>query len=464
MKVVLLTFVSAFHQNLIYIVTDGAGPAAFTLTRDYLSRNLFSEKFQVGSVITHSADSYITDSAAGATAFACQTRTNNGFIGIDPNFVPIPSFLEAAKLKGYTTGVVLNNDITDATPASFYAHTRDRSYHDVIANQLVNGTEFGTTIDLIIGGGIRHFIPQTMKGSKRLDNVNLLEGAKEHGWRTVISSIQEFWKLNKNTELPLLAPLVMGDLPYEIDRPAHVPSLKDQVVKTLEIMENQNNKFVLLIESARIDWAGHANSPAALVQEMIEFERMLVIVYEFASKYPNTLVISTSDHETGGITLGSTDHSPYRYFPHKLSSVKRSVEYISAELIPLKLGIKALHKELVKYLGFRLTTKELKLVYSGYLNTISTESYLFPWNIGEVLKERTEIGMSTHGHTAVDVPLFTFGNAKYRREHPLQGTIHNHQLGNYIWNYLGLDYKKSKSLLRNQETRDPHGRPAVPEK
>ena len=97
-------------------------------------------------------DSLITDSAAGATAFACGIKTYNRAIGVDPGRRPCGTVLEAAKLAGYLTGMVVTSKITDATPACFVSHVLDRGYENAIAEQLIGNGPLNRTVDLLFGG------------------------------------------------------------------------------------------------------------------------------------------------------------------------------------------------------------------------------------------------------------------------------------------------------------------------
>jgi alkaline phosphatase len=96
----------------------------------------------VGQSRTRSANSWITDSAAGATAFSCALKSYNGAIGVNATQQPCGTILEAAKALGYATGLVVTSQITDATPASFSAHVTWRKYENEIAVQQVGSGKF----------------------------------------------------------------------------------------------------------------------------------------------------------------------------------------------------------------------------------------------------------------------------------------------------------------------------------
>ncbi|MFW9769091.1 MAG: alkaline phosphatase, partial [Candidatus Thorarchaeota archaeon] len=58
------------------------------------------------SIITSSANSAVTDSAAAATAMATGLKTNNGFISIDSSHVILETILEYAQTLNKATGII----------------------------------------------------------------------------------------------------------------------------------------------------------------------------------------------------------------------------------------------------------------------------------------------------------------------------------------------------------------------
>ena len=154
-------------KNVIFFVTDGMGPASLSMARSFnqhihdlqINDILTLDQHFIGSSRTRSSDSLVTDSAAGATAFACALKSYNGAIGVDPDHKPCGTVLEAAKLAGYLTGLVVTTRITDATPASFSSHVDYRWQEDLIATHQLGGYPLGRVVDLLMGGGRSHFYP-----------------------------------------------------------------------------------------------------------------------------------------------------------------------------------------------------------------------------------------------------------------------------------------------------------------
>lgn len=109
---------------------------------------------------------------------------------------------------------------------------------------------------------------------------------------------------------------------YEIDRnPEQQPALHEMVAKALSILEKKSKEqgtgFFLMIEGSRIDMAAHINDPAAHVHDILEYQQTAQLVKEFVDHHPNTVMISTSDHETGGFTAGrqvGEDYPEYKWY------------------------------------------------------------------------------------------------------------------------------------------------------
>lgn len=276
-------------KNVILMIGDGMGVSQVYagLTANKGSLHLERSKF-VGFSKTYSANNYITDSAAGGTAIACGTKTNNGVIGMDPAGNQLKSMLEYAAENGLATGVIASCAITHATPASFVAHQPSRKMEEEIAVDFVN-----SDITLFIGGGQKFF-------ANRADNVNLLEQLKEKGFQVALN-MDEVKKVSSGK----LAGLVAEEHPAAY--PERGEFLPESVETALTILEKNNKGFFLMVEGSQIDWAGHANDKDMAVQEMLDFDRAIKVAFDYADQHPNTLVVITADHETGGMSLTGGD-------------------------------------------------------------------------------------------------------------------------------------------------------------
>lgn len=308
----------AGKRNMIFMVSDGMGPTSLSLTRSFrqvesglpIEDVLVLDQHLIGSSRTRSSSSLITDSAAGATAFSCGKKSYNGAISVLPDHSPCGTVLEAAKKAGYMTGLVVTTRITDATPACFAAHVNRREEEDRIAEQMIGDYPLGRVVDLMLGGGMCHFLPNSTKGSCRKDDKDVIEMAKDKGFN-YIGNRKDFDGLGSGgaVKLPLLGLFAPTDIPYEVDRRNMnniYPSLDEMAQTALNALRDatrdSDQGFFLMIEGSRIDHAGHGNDPVAQVHEVLAYDKAFASVLDFLDKDDvEGVLVGTSDHETGGL-------------------------------------------------------------------------------------------------------------------------------------------------------------------
>lgn len=279
-------------KNVILLVGDGMGLSQVSASVYFKDGQSNFEQFPVvGLSKTSSSAQLITDSAAGATAFASGIKTYNGAVGVAPDSTHVATIPELLKDKGYVSGVVATSSITHATPACFYAHVPSRSMHEQIASQLVDGD-----MRFFAGGGIDYFV-------RRSDSLNLLESLKTKGFSV------------DTTSMPAQA--TDGRMAVLLGANAIVPQgdggtsfLPEASMLAIENLSKNEAGFFLMIEGSQIDWGGHGNNADYLISELLDFDKTIGMVLEFAKNNPETLVVVTADHETGGFTL-SADEGNY---------------------------------------------------------------------------------------------------------------------------------------------------------
>jgi alkaline phosphatase len=272
-------------KNVILLIGDGMGVSHVHAGLTANKGKLFLENFKhIGFANTSSANKYVTDSAAGGTALSIGKKTTNGTIGMDENKNPGKSILEEAEDKGLATGLVSTSAITHATPASFIAHQEKRNMYEEIAADFLK-----TDIDVFIGGGYKHF-------TERKDGRNLVEELKQKGYR-VEQDINSIKKVKEGKLAGLTAPGHNGRMEERGDM------LPVATNTAINILSNNKKGFFLMVEGSQIDWGAHAGSTIYIVEDMFDFDRTIGVVLEFASKNKETLVIVTSDHETGGMAI-----------------------------------------------------------------------------------------------------------------------------------------------------------------
>lgn len=272
-------------KNVILLIGDGMGLAqiyaGYTANKGKL--NMFNIPTE-GFSITKSSDSYITDSAAGATAMASGQKSNNRFIGVDEKGKSLESIAEKLTKKSFKTAIISCGDITDATPAAFYAHQLDRSYNAAIAEDFLTNSS-----DILIGGGTKEF-------TSRKDGKNLGELLKQKGY----TFSDKFSALDtiKNNRF-----VVLEDAAVVSRKNGRGEFLAKSLLKATTTFAKSPNPFFIMAEGAQIDYGGHSNNVEYVVRELLDFDRLVGQAMEFVDKNPETLLIVTADHETGGLSL-----------------------------------------------------------------------------------------------------------------------------------------------------------------
>jgi alkaline phosphatase len=482
-------------RNMIFMISDGMGPTSLSLTRSFRQTQsglpvddvLVMDQHLIGSSRTRSTSSLITDSAAGATAFSCGLKSYNGAISVLPDHSPCGTVLEAAKKAGYMTGLVVTTRITDATPACFAAHVNLRAEEDKIAEQMVGEYPLGRVVDLMLGGGRCHFLPNTTEGSCRQDDTDVVKMAEAKDW-SYVSDRKSFDGLNlgSGVKLPLLGLFATTDIPYEVDRRQMndvFPSLDEMAQTALnalsEATRDSDKGFFLMIEGSRIDHAGHSNDPVAQVHEVLAYDKAFASVLEFLDKDDvEGVLVGTSDHETGGLATARRKYSThplawtrltpvelhkeypiYRWYPDALLNSTHSAENLAAQLahhikFHPPLGKPAMSNYvrailLEQGLGVHdATDAEIDAILDtsdGALPTV----YVF----ADIISRRAQVGWTTHGHSAVDVNVYA-SNPKHAS--PLIGNHENTEIGDFIREYLDVDLegvtkelKEKSALLAN---------------
>ncbi|KAF2677317.1 alkaline phosphatase-like protein [Lentithecium fluviatile CBS 122367] len=452
-------------KNLVFMVSDGMGPTSLSLTRSFLqfqngapwSEQLVIDQHMIGQSRTRSSSSLITDSAAGATAFSCASKSYNGAISVTPDHEPCGTVLEAAKKAGYMTGLVVTTRITDATPACFAAHVNMRSEEDRIAEQMVGEYPLGRVVDLMFGGGRCHFLPNSTDSSCRADNKDVVGLAKKHGF-SYISDRKAFDNLKGGSglEFPMLGLFADGDIPYEIDRRNEndiYPSLHEmtQVALTAlsEATRDSDKGFFLMVEGSRIDHAGHHNDPAAQVHEVLAYDKAFTTVLDFLKKDKTQgVMVSTSDHETGGLATARqlhTSYPQYLWYPGPLANASHSAERLSVEY--------------AKYLANEPSdAAKTTFVVDSITNGLGIEDHSDDevtnllkdpdtalYQYADMISRRSQTGWSTHGHSAADVNIYS---SDPKIASALVGNHENTEVGDFLRNYLGVDVEAVTEELK----------------
>lgn len=451
----------ATPKNVILFIADGTGPASLTMARDYLRDQegrdaLALDSIQIGSVRTHSSDSRVTDSAASATALAAGVKTYNGAIAVDTLQRPVASVLEAAEERGMATGLVATSRITHATPAAFAAHVPSRNMEDEIARQMVP-----QGVDVLFGGGRRHFTADSTLGGSRADSLDLLAEARAEGYQVVLDREGFSGEL----QTPVLGLFTPDHMAYEIDRDSTAePSLAEMTTKAIDLLNDGENGFFLMVEGSRIDHAGHANDAAAHLHDLLAYNEAVAAALDFARRDGQTLVLAVSDHETGGLSLGrSVDGvGVYAWEPAVLAEIKGSHGAIIGALLaanePARSDTPSAQADsaatarsenaLASVVGDLTGVDDLSEDEAAGLEAALADGALLNALLSEIVSRRAVIGWTTSGHTAVDVPLYAYGPGHER----LVGNHENTIVGEVIADVLGLDLDALTEALQAQQS------------
>lgn len=283
-------------KNIILMIGDGMGLAQITAGMYMNGNKLHLERIKnIGLHKPYASNNLVTDSAAGATAFACGVKTYNGAIGMDGKVKSVPTILEMAMKEGMATGVIATSTITHATPASFYAHVEQRKQQEDIAEFFLENQ-----VDFFVGGGLKFF------QNREKDERDIMAELTAKGYQ-MSSYFKENFTSVKIDSTKKFGYLVSNDSPLTVA--AGRKYLQPATEKAIKHLNRNNEKgFFLMVEGSQIDWGGHANKTDYIISEMIDFDNTIGSVLDFAEADGETLVIITADHETGGFAInpGST--------------------------------------------------------------------------------------------------------------------------------------------------------------
>ena len=406
-------------HNIIMVIADGMGPAYTTGYRYYnddpkteaVEGTIF-DKYLVGMASTYPApvSGYVTDSAAGATALSAGIKTYNGAIAMDVDKNPVETVLERAKQYGLKTGAVVTSQVNHATPASYLAHNEYRRNYNEIADSYVDDRIKGQLkFDVLFGGGWQYFIR---------DDRQLVDELTSQG----VQYIDAYQQLSTLTnDKPALGLFADVGLPHALDD-SNRYRLSAMTKTATELLASEDKGYFLLVEASQVDWAGHSNDISAAMAEMDDLAKTIEYLESYVAQTPNTTVILTADHSTGGLTLAA--HGEYKWQPELLKKQLHSPKIIAASITEQKLAKPALDK----LFNFELSQDEFALITAA-TNEAETKladyeklskaaqnkqrkpsaEYIVAKAVKKIIDGRTNTGWTSGGHTAIDVPIIAFG-------------------------------------------------------
>lgn len=440
-------------KNVILMISDGTSLSTVSLARwmqAYMhpgQARLHLDPYLCGTVRTSCSNAPIGDSAPTTSCYVSGQPSISGFVSTYPYscgeadlypidtaraYQPTLTLLEAARLeRGASTGLVFTCEFPHATPADCSAHSYNRSKYEWIVPQMVHNR-----LDVVIGGG-----------------ASLLKAEEEAYLRG------EGWAVHRNDLAAMRADTASRmwslyadyDMSYELDRDtAQQPSLAEMTTTALGKLSRNPRGFFLMVEGSKVDWAAHANDPAALYSDFLAFDKAVGAALDFARKNGETAVIVTSDHGNSGISIGRESCPDYSRISKQRLFDQLARYRLSADGFAAKLNASPrseVQQIFQEYAGFELTDSELQALdnCADYKQSPipadqrkpSAEASLYSNSLSglmaQVITARTCIGFTTSGHTGEDVFLACYHPAGTRPE----GMVTNVELNHYLASLFG---------------------------
>jgi len=413
-------------------------------------KELNFQKFEaVGYQTTHDATSFAPDSASTATALSSGFKTWSGTIGLRPegnksgnkvenvntNNIPKTIAERLKAEKGMKIGIVSTVTINHATPAAYYSHAPSRNDYYEIALQMAD-----SDFDYFGGGTINK-----PTGNNK-DQKDAYEVLKEKGYR-IVNTKEEILALNNEAgKVYAVTPRTQGGaMPYAIDNEKEDLTLTDFVKKGIDVLDNEKEGFFMMVESGKVDWAGHANDAKTNISDVLAFEDSIDVAIDFAKKHPKeTLIIVTGDHETGGMTIGQATTGydtaieilenqkiSYEAFDNLLNEMIAKNPALTLEEVMLiiteNFGLKNEYADGEgddPYMALELSNSEVERLKVAFAETMkpkdqkddSEEAYRLyggynPLSVTltHILNNKAGIGWTSYSHTGVPVPVYATG-------------------------------------------------------
>lgn len=320
--VMMLFFLSGCQSDkkakyIFLFIADGMGTTHVSATESYLSykagklggEQLLMTQFPYyGMATTHGAVKNVSCSAAAGTAIACGEKVLGGTIGISRDGVNLKSMAYELKEDGYKVGIFTTVPINHATPAAFYAHNSSRlNYHEISSEIPASGFDF------FGGSGFLQF-------NGKDNDKESTDAILERGGYTVCYGVEEFRNESVGKDKVVFcqaknrgksAGYYVSDGLEELGVKSTGGAVEESDATMSEMLElaleyfGDEEPFFIMGEGGIIDWASHENRTMSVIDGVLDFDAAIKVAYEFYKKHPKqTLIVVTSDHETGGMSLG----------------------------------------------------------------------------------------------------------------------------------------------------------------
>lgn len=317
-------------QNVIVMVADGQGFNTLKATEYYTGAAAPFAQFDVKlGMQTSSALNPLgydpagmaanfnyalrgaTDSAAAATAMFSGQKVADGRINWGSDNAPLTTFFEQAAAGGKSIGAVSSVQISHATPAAVYGHNPNRSNYAQIAQEAIYG-DYHDNLKVVFGAGHPDYDVNGQWNPAVTDRyvgyapayADLVGGS--NGW-SYIEARAAFESLADGPTPDKVFGVAQVNTTLQYDRSnaalnTNVPSLETMTRAALNVLDNNETGFAVMIEGGAVDWANHGNNLNRMLEEQIDFNASVQAVIDWVnsnSSWDETLLIVTADHECG---------------------------------------------------------------------------------------------------------------------------------------------------------------------
>lgn len=469
-------------KNVILFIGDGMGLqqiSLLTLQRRTLNPTDPPTSFErlmndhhYGLADTYMLDGLAVDSAASATQIACGVLTRTQVIGLNAQGYPCYTVLEHAHALGKATGLITDTRVTHATPAAFAAKQVWRRFEPQIADDLITGVS-RDKVQVILGGGARYLIPQGTRfsdvpgctgidgsvdgSSSRGDAVNVIAQAQANDYEFACTA-QQLADIPSAAGTKVLGLFARSGFPAYPQRASvpGIPTILEMTSKTIDILDKDPQGFFLMVEAGQIDWGAHENDPAYVLEAMKRADETVLYLMDYVEQHPDTLLIVTADHETGG--MGFSYHADddvvetlpsglVHTNPHNFADAAAAYDFITRQTMsygaiinpvrtqlyqgvflpnpnyPIEQAIQDLMDRVAQYTAHTITEEQaMAALFVPPGSTIipmpaGSDKFFFdsPWQdrLSMQLGEDTKMVWATGTHTSTPVPVMAMGPADY---------------------------------------------------
>lgn len=289
--------------------------------------------------MTHSIDTFITDSANSATALYSGHKSVVNALGVYGDTSPDP--FDDPKVESIAeifhriwnghVGIVSTAFLADATPAALTAHTRDRGEYEHVVDTYLNGvvnytwTEWNGP-DVLFGGGAENFCSERNATYLGRDYYDEFANA---GYNVVYNKTQLDATSSSERTLGLFS---TGNMDKWLDRNVYKdntlgnrndpscnranatdqPGLKEMTLKAIDILHNRagDDGWFIMSEAASVDKMMHVLDYDRALGELLELDDTVkhsIEKLKSLDTLEDTLIIVTADHGHGFDVFGNVD-------------------------------------------------------------------------------------------------------------------------------------------------------------